>query len=873
MSRYLWFVCASLLSLLGAVVWWATLRDRVEQPVALRGPLAREAYLGSLYADRYTYPTGRFDARWLLDAKAQFERVETGIPTGAVARASRNLLPDQATALGPMPLIQTGNGAGIGAVAGRINVVLSHPSNPAIAWVGSDGGGIWKTTTCCTAATTWRAVSDDPSINSIAIGDMTLDPSNPDVLYAGTGDLRFGSFSFGAAGVLKSVDGGESWTVLGSEVFNPVYPTPVGAFPQTQAIGAIRVDPTASNRVVVGTKTGLFFSADAGQNWSGPCLSNLHTSQRQDITDLAMRVVGGQSQIIAAVGTRGFGTPVQPDLDRNGANGVYAATMPSSGCPTDWTLLTRADNGWPPTMGDGQPDPEFGRLSVAVAPSDPNVIVVKAADGNSTAEIRGIWRSGNGGQSWTEVSTPRAFDCAFANTQSWYNAGLLIHPSNPNIFFASAVDVFRSTNAGASVDNITCGYSGGNVHVDQHGRTFVAGNANRLLISGDGGVYVSNDPYTTGGRPSFVSLNQALPTIEFYSGDITANFANANSRGAVGGAQDNGTSVSVWTGPTTTAQAWQAKLGGDGMFARIEPVLAQRWYMSSQRGDIVASTTGPNGVLNTIVNPNWASDRKSFITPFELYHYGGEASCPSASGCNRMIAGTFRVWESVQGGIPNTSWVVNSPDLTDSPPTLGNRAFINQLSHAVSDPTVAIVGTNDGNVWMGFGLGAGIANSASWVNVTAANAVVPNRPILDVNTDPTNPLHGYAVIGGFDQNTPSTPGHVFALRCTARCASFSWRNISGNLPNIPANAIAANPRNRAQVYVGTDWGLFYTDNVDAATPIWRRFSSGLPSAMVWDLTIDRGFTTLAVWTRSRGAYVIPLPDVDTDRLFIDGFEG
>jgi hypothetical protein len=840
------------------------------------GAYRREAYVGPYFHDRYGYPTGRVDSRWWLEAQPGFDAVSTGVPAGAAETRGRALPAGQATLIGPQPLIQTGGGAGTGAVAGRINVILSHPTNPAIAWAGSDGGGVWKTTNCCTAQTTWRTTTDLPAISSIAIGDMTMDPSNPDVIYAGTGDLRYGSFSFGSAGLLKSIDGGESWVVLGEDVFNPFYPPSAGGFPQYQSIGVVRVDRNASSRVVVGTKTGLFLSYDGGLNWAGPCRTNEFTTQRQDITGLVLKDEGSTTQIIAAVGTRGFGTPVQPDLTNNGANGIYAAAMPASGCPANWQLMSRPDNGWLATTGDGQPDTDIGRISLEAAPSDPNTMYAKAAIATSASTIRGIWRTTNGGATWTNVGTLAATGCANANVQSWYNAGLVIHPTDPNTFFPRAVDQYRSTDGGTTITNITCGYGGGNVHVDQHAATFVANNPDRLLIGNDGGVYYTENPYNTAGRPTFIPLNQQLPTIEFYTGDITANFANSQNAGAVGGAQDNGTSVSTWSNGQPQSQPWNARLGGDGMFARIEPVLGQRWYMSSQNGNIRASTTGPNGAVSTTVNPSWGSDRKSFITPFEIYKHGGETTgCPAATGCVRMIAGTFRVWESVQGGIPSTSWYISSPDLTDNPPTIGDRAFVNQLDYAVSDPRVAIAGTNDGNVWFGFNMGQGIGNTASWVNVTGGNAVLPNRPVLDVATDPQDPLVGYAALGGFDQNTPTTPGRVYQVRCTADCASFQWRNITGNLPNIPANSVIANPLNRKQVFLGTDWGLFFTDNVDAANPVWVRFEAGLPNVMIWDMTIDRGFTTLALWTRSRGAYVIPLPAApnDADRVFRNGFEG
>jgi hypothetical protein len=266
--------------------------------------------------------------------------------------------------------------------------------------------------------------------------------------------------------------------------------------------------------------------------------------------------------------------------------------------------------------------------------------------------------------------------------------------------------------------------------------------------------------------------------------------------------------------------------------------------------------------------------------PFELYRYGDTAvagsGCTPSPGCPYMIGGTTRVWETLLGGIPRESWYANSPDLTKG--TLGNRSFNNQLAHATKTPRVVIVGTNDGNVQIGHGMNQGVANSATWVNLTDGNAVLPNRPVMDVAVDvgdaldPAASAVGYASLGGFDQNTPATPGHIYQVNCTASCSTFTWRNVSGNLPNIPANSVAVNPNNPNQVFAGTDWGLYYTDDVSATEPVWYRFENGLPRVMILDMAVDRGFTTLAVFTRGRGVWAWPLPTGPIDIIFQDGFE-
>ena len=818
--------------------------------------------MGDFFYHRVSYPTGQFDGRWYLDAQQEDEQVERAVPAGVVTynreanQSPLSLDPNSFTSLGPKPLQSNGciNCYSYGLVSGRTNVMRVDPVDTNVAYLGSDGGGVWKTTNCCSAATTWEPVTDDPLLSTIAIGDITIDPTNHNVVYAGTGDLRFGSYSFGAAGVLKSSDQGATWEVLGADVFNGFYQQPAGEFPQYQAIGKIQVDPNNGNNVAVGTKTGMFFSYDAGENWDGPCLTNSFTTQRQDITGLLARDDGATSRLYAFVGARGTNTPVQANLNENGANGAYSTTWPTSGCPVSWDLLSRPDNGWPAGTGSGIPvaDPggnTLGRMDVAMAPSNSDVIYVQvqAVLGNTHGQM-GVWRTTDGGTTWEQRSGPAGLTGCFGDYgQNWYDQGLAVDPNNSDVVYMSTVDIFRSTNGGTTFTDLTCGYAGGNtVHVDHHALAYVPGSSSTLIAGSDGGAYVTLN--ADAGSPTFTQINNSLSTLEFYSGDITGDFANAAQPGINGGMQDNGSAVYVWNAGNPAEAVWQVRRGGDGMFARIEPVLNQRYYQESQNGNLGVSTTGAYG--NQIgITGGWTADRRGFIFPYEIQKNG----CPP-TGCTHMIAGSYRVWESITG---LGSWLANSPDLTKN--TLADRSIINQLNYAWSDVSRAIVGTNDGNVQMGFDLGQGVANSATWVDVTGGNTVLPNRPILDVYQDTANPLIGYAAVGGFDQNTPGTPGHVFQVTCTADCASFTWADKSGNLPNLPVDSIMVNPNYPQQVFAGTDWGLYYTNDITLATPEWYRFQAGLPNVMIWDMTVDGGATTLAVWTRSRGAYVWPLP--------------
>jgi hypothetical protein len=887
-------------------------------------------------AIRLTYPTGKFDPAWIRQAAAQDARVPRGIPAGA--RRSRglntplSLNPNSWTSLGPQPEHMTGcTGCfDFGTTEGRVNAIAVDPTTTTngsiVAYIGTDGGGVWKTTNCCSGSTSWNVLTDGALISTTSIDTLAIDPSNHNTIYAGTGDLNYGSFSQGSQGILKSTDAGATWVVLAPDIFGAALPEPAGQFPQYQAVGKVRVDPNNSNNVVAGTKTGLYFSYDGGTNWTGPCTTNGFSTQRQDITGLELtNLGGGVTRILAAVGVRGFATTVQYNLDQNGANGLYKGTMPVGGCPSDFALITRNDNGFvfgtsvtgspyatgnnlnagsgTPYGGNINTGTQLGRMDIAVAPSNPNYIYAQvgsiAANGNSgcgsTSGCQlGVWSSTDAGGSWSFMTGSAGGSLRNCSNgqgdypQNWYDQGMAVDPNNPDRLFVDTFDVWLATRTGTSFYDVTCGYSGGNVvHVDQHALAFVPGSSSLLLKGSDGGVFSSpNADAAVAGttRNTWVNMDTGINTIEFYAGDISGNFANDPNPAAVGGAQDNGPSSVKFVGTPTGPVQWQEGLGGDGFSGQIDPMTTgvagnYRIWEGNNSGGLsrcVNNCTSP-GASWTSSRGSWASDQQSFVLPINMFHGGipGGDDCEpgtATTGCSRLIAGTTRVWETILGAaasVPASAWyITNNPPGSAAGPnlckgTLGNRSFINQVKYSPKYKSVAIVGTNDGNVQIGFNLGTGAASQANWVNVTGSNAVLPNRPILGIALDPIVPSAdlpvAYAAVGGFNANTPTTTGHLFQVTCTSNCASFTWSNKTGNLPDIPVDSVIVNPNFHQQVFAGTDFGLYYTDDINAASPIWNRFQNGLPNTMIWDMMIDRGATTLSLWTRSRGAWVWPLP--------------
>ena len=908
-------------------------RERFERDMPVAGEAGGEAAeLAQLEQDwhnRLTYPTGLFNPVWLRAAALQHRLMPRGVPAGipfaktAQSESPLALTGTAFTALGPQPLHMTGCSGcyDYTTTEGRVNAIVVDPTTTTngsiVAYLGSDGGGVWKTTNCCSATTSWAVTTDDPLLATISIDTLAIDPSDHNTVYAGTGDLNYGSFSMGSQGILKTTDGGAHWTLLGADVFGPALLQPAGQFPQYDAVGKVRVDPRNGDNVVAGTKRGLFFSYDGGAHWTGPCTTNAFATQRQDITGLELSNVGGSTRIVAAVGVRGFATPVQYNLGENGANGLYQATLGTGGCPVFTAISTNA-NGWTgtnATSGSKYVSPgngnQLGRIDIAVAPSDPNYIYAQVQSiapntnsgcGSAPGCQLGAWRSTDGGTTWTAIpgsDGDSLTDCeggAGDYGQNWYDQGIAIDPTNPNRAFFDTFEIWFWDGSNALTQNLpwndlTCGYGTTNngVHVDQHALAFVPGGTT-LLAGNDGGVHGTTGANSVNAAldPTWFNMDAGLNTIEFYFGDISGNFATAANPAIVAGAQDNGANSASFSGTPTGPVQWQMGKGGDGFVGLIDPVgtgSSPRFFQENNSGGFARCTSNctASGATWSTVTGGWSGDTKSFIMPMHIFRGGiaGGDDCQAAgatTGCGHLLAGTTRVWETVTGAAGSVSWyVTNNPatqNLTKA--TLGNRSYINQVRYSPKFSSVAIVGTNDGNVQVGFNLGTGAANQATWVDVTSGNAVLPNRPVLGVALSPAPAARdlpsGYAAIGGFNANTPSTPGHLFMFTCTAsNCAGVTWADKTGNLPDIPVDSVIANPNIPRQVFAGTDFGLYYTDDITAATPTWARFDNGLPHAMIWDLSIDRGSTTLAVFTRSRGAYAWPLPTTPPADLTPDPF--
>jgi photosystem II stability/assembly factor-like uncharacterized protein len=299
--------------------------------------------------------------------------------------------------------------------SGRLNSIAIHPTNVNIIYAGTATGGVWKTTD---GGASWTPLTDSQC--STAMGSVAVDPSNPNIVYAGTGEQNFSIDSYYGCGVLKSTDGGTSWSQLGASVFD----TPSGG----ASIAKIAIHPSTTSTLLVASDFGLYRSTDSGASFS---LVRSGTA-----TDVVIDP-SSPSTMYAAIGNV-FG---------GASNGVYK----SGDTGATWSLLA-----------GGFPTTNVGRINLAIAASSPSTVYA-AIQNSNTLSLLGIFKTTNGGTTWSGLSATGA-SC---NTQCWYDMGISVDPTNANTVYFSGFSLYKSTNGGGAFVDI-----GTTIHVDHHAFAF-----------------------------------------------------------------------------------------------------------------------------------------------------------------------------------------------------------------------------------------------------------------------------------------------------------------------------------------------------------------------------------------------------------------
>ena len=445
---------------------------------------------------------------------------------------------------------------------GRINKVTPHPTDPNTIFVGTAGGGPWKTTD---GGHTWAALYNN--LPTIGVSDLVVNPQNPNTIYICTGDAD--GYDDYSMGVVKSTDGGTTWAVTGLAWLPTDY----------NYARSLIINPQDTSMLVLATNVGVYITHNAGTTWT-------------------LSMSGDFNQVIFKPGD----TTV-----------IYAARYSGGGDPSSQVLRsTNTGSTWTPVTSF----PDAQRIALAVCPASPNV--VKALASNGQSGLKGIYGSTNSGATFTPLYENNAactqnllgYDLGLPSTdcggQGWYDLCLAINPTDANKVILGGVNNYYSTDGGLTWQIVTQWYGGipgvQTVHADKH--HLVYNPVDNTLYEGcDGGVYKTTNP--AGG--TWDDITNGMGITEFYR--------NAVANGVpwcIGGAQDNGTKMV--NGTTSTDLT-----GGDGMQPRIDYASpSTTWYCSYPSGSIDVTFDG--GVTyNSITGSVPTTSTGDWVTPYIIH--------------------------------------------------------------------------------------------------------------------------------------------------------------------------------------------------------------------------------------------------------------
>lgn len=645
------------------------------------------------------------------DAAAQSATAGDALAPGA------GIAPNRWTALGP------------GNIGGRIRSLVIHPTNTQKIWAGSVSGGIWATSN---GGASWSPVNDLQE--NLVIGSMIIDPTNSNVMYAGTGENYSNLSSPETAkgnGVYKSTDSGATWTRLAST-------NPATTSTAWERVTRLAVHPANGAIVLAATQFGVQRSADGGTTWT-----DMDPVTNFDMQDLRFH---------PADGTKAIG-------------GTKSGTVRiSSDAGLTWTTVTVATGG--------------ARVETAFSPSNSSIVYASVDRNNGE-----IYRSTDGGLTWTLRSAP-----GHVSAQGFHNNAIWVAPNDPNFIVAAGLDIYRSTDGGTTTTKISTWQSSpasphADHHVIVHDPGYNGTTNKRIYNANDGGVYRTDDITAATSAATgngWVNLNNGLEITQFYSG------AGRAGGIIVGGTQDNGSLRYAGTGTN-----WVEFYGGDGGYSAVDSADSNFAYGEYIYLSIVRSTNGAvnaqnicTGILDGYTDPTFgcgagATQASNFIAPFVL----------DPNNNNVMLGGGARLWRSTNVKAATPAWASIKP-------ASGATNYISAIAVQQGNSDLIWVGHNNGQVYKTIN---GTTGSPAWTLVSGA---LPGRFATRILIDKDTPNTVYVTFGGYNA------GNVW--RTTD--GGTTWTDIHGVLPQTPVRSITRHPSKPAWLYVGTEAGVFTSEN-------------------------------------------------------------
>jgi hypothetical protein len=705
--------------------------------------------------------------------------------------------------VGPSPITE-----GSSPDNGMVTAIAPNPFDPNVIYIGTAGGGVWRTRD---GGANWTPLFDRQL--ALGIGEpagIAIDPNNTDIIYVGTSQrVMLGTGNTGifggpdsSQGLYKSTDGGDSWIQLGSGFPAGNTGNVIGFI--GQEINVIIVDPANSNHLFLASSRGVFYSTDAGQNWTAG------TNGSGDARSLVM-------DPSSPVGSRILYTGITNKGAFQSTDGGHIWTQILSGATPAVAAAIVA-----PTTG-------FSKCIIAIPPptSPPHAggiqvlyVTLSGVGGTGAKDPIGVFISKDQGATWSQQTATGMP----GRTQGGYSFHMAIDPASPgdglnDIIYFGTVSQGKSTDSGASFTSVPV------LHADTHSWAFIpqaSPTPSVVFCGNDGGIDTSTD-----GGSSWNSLNAGrLQTGLFFNIDVKP---DATASVIVGSAQDNG----LQTTAGAVAPDWVSQ-GADGFDIAYDGVTAGQVYGTS-------GFWSPAPCTRLFVSTN---DAQTFPTEITPWGTTSDQSCgvfpvatdPSNAG-HLYVSGNQNLWQTQDGG---GTWRI-----------LKNFGTTGDIDVAAANANNVVIGVGN-QVWVTTNaLGA----APTFTNITRN---LPSRNVARAKFDPIDPTVVYAVLGGL--NGGGIPGHVF--RTTI--GGTSWDDISptvGNPPvqiDIPCNAIALDGTDiPTTIYVGTDLGVIRSRDSGLSWSVLDDIH--FPRVTVSDLILNQKAGTLVAGTYGRGVFKFAKP--------------
>ena len=685
-------------------------------------------------------------------------------------------------------------------MSGRVTAIDAVHGNPDIIYAGTASGGLWRSTS---GGVEWEPIFDEETAHSI--GAVAINQSNPDVIWVGTGEGNPRNSVSAGNGLFKTIDGGSTWTHLGLD--------------ETRSIHRILLHPDNSDMAYIGalgpiygeTETrGVFKTTDGGESFE----KILYENEKTGVGDMVMDPSNPDHILVGMWEFRRW-----PWFFKSGGPGSALHVTYDGG--KTWKRQTDED---------GLPDGELGRIGLAFAQSDPNVAYALVE-----AEKNALFRSTNGGDSWTLVN-----DSAQVTQRPFYYQDIFVDSANENRLYHVHSVVSVSDDAGLRFTQLMQSYGPVGVHPDHHAFWIDPTNKDYIIEGNDGGLNISRD------RGKTWRFAENLPVAQFYHINVDMELPY----NVMGGMQDNGSWVGpayVWKSGGIRNSYWQEVAFGDGFDVSPDPENSRFGYAMSQGGSLSRydKATGNSKYLKPlhpdgeILRFNWNAGFAQDPFDASTVYYGSQFLHKSTDKGN--------------------SWSIISPDLTTNDPEKQKQLESGGLTYDVTQAEnfttivsigasrltegVLWVGTDDGNIQLTRDGGE------TWENVAEnIRGVDDGSWVTQINPSTFNEAEAFAVIEDHRRN--NWRPYVYRTRDWGQ----RWEPMLDRDEVWGyALSIVQDPIEEKLFFLGTEFGLYVS--VDGGEE-WAKWTNGYPTASTMDLVIHPREHDLVIGTFGRSAYVL-----------------